>query len=74
MIFCTDHVEAIQEQTRMWYCSTATQSLDLTKLNHNLSPPRVTGMAHFMRLKNLPFSTDGIKRVAFWCKMYRNKF
>ncbi|XP_076820975.1 KRAB-A domain-containing protein 2-like [Clavelina lepadiformis] len=44
------------------------QPSQLEDIHNNLGHPGVTRMFHFIRMKNLPFSTDDIRKVCSSCK------
>jgi len=48
------------------FCS-AVLSCNLEELHRDLCHPGVTRLLHFVRSKNLPFSTDDVKRVCSSC-------
>ncbi|XP_068245363.1 uncharacterized protein [Palaemon carinicauda] len=54
--------------TRAYCCSTSSMS-SLTDIHENLCHPGVTRLLHFVRSKNLPFSTDDVKRVCASCRI-----
>ena len=54
--------------TRAFCCSTISTST-LNDLHEGLCYPEVTRLLHFVRLKNLPFSTEDVKRVCTSCKV-----
>ncbi|XP_076803121.1 uncharacterized protein LOC143447076 [Clavelina lepadiformis] len=45
------------------------QPSQLEDIHNNLGHPGVTRMLHFIRMKNLPFSTDEIRKVCSNCKI-----
>ena len=47
----------------------AYNELDLSKMHQQLGHPGVTRLVHFVRIKNLPFSVDDVKRVCSTCKI-----
>ncbi|XP_068229407.1 uncharacterized protein [Palaemon carinicauda] len=54
--------------TRAYCCSISSMS-SLTDIHENLCHPGVTRLLHFVRSKNLPFSTDDVKRVCASCRI-----
>ena len=51
------------------FCSSLTEFSSLEDIHNNLCHPGVTRLLHFVRTKNLPFSTSDIKRVVLSCKL-----
>ena len=51
------------------FCSSLTESSSLEDIHNNLCHPGVTRLLHFVRTKNLPFSTTDVKRVVSSCKI-----
>ena len=51
------------------FCSSLTESSSLEDIHNNLCHPGVTRLLHFVRTKNLPFSTSDVKRVVSSCKI-----
>lgn len=50
-------------------CATLTSTLSkLQELHNNLCHPGVTRLLHFVKTKNLPYSTDDVKKVCSSCK------
>ena len=45
------------------------QSSNLTDIHNQLCHPGVTRMLHFIRSKNLPYSTDDVKKVCSSCRI-----
>lgn len=54
--------------TRAFCCSTMPSST-LTDIHDGLCHPGVTRLLHFVRSRNLPFSTEDVKRVCSTCKI-----
>ncbi|XP_068235485.1 uncharacterized protein [Palaemon carinicauda] len=54
--------------TRAYCCSISSMS-SLTDIHENLCHPGVTRLLHFVQSKNLPFSTDDVKRVCASCRI-----
>ena len=48
--------------------SIASFYLDLAKIHQQLGHPGVSRLSHFVRSKNLPFSTEDVKKVCQACK------
>ena len=53
--------------TRAFCCSTTTSSL--IDIHNKLCHPGVTRLLHFVRSKNLPFSTEDVRRTCSSCKV-----
>ncbi|XP_076037194.1 uncharacterized protein LOC143022734 [Oratosquilla oratoria] len=51
------------------YCCSVFPMSNLTDIHENLCHPGVTRLLHFVRSKNLPFSTDDVKKVCASCKV-----
>ena len=51
------------------FCSSLTESSSFEDIHNNLCHPGVTRLLHFVRTKNLPFSTSDVKRVVSSCKI-----
>lgn len=51
------------------YCCTVSTIPSITEIHDSLCHPGVTRLLHFVRSKNLPFSTDDVKRVCASCKV-----
>ena len=51
------------------FCSSLTQSSLLEDIHNNLCHSGVTRLLHFVRTKNLPFSTSDVQRVVSSCKI-----
>ncbi|XP_068235600.1 uncharacterized protein [Palaemon carinicauda] len=51
------------------YCCSISSMSSLTDIHENLCHPGVTRLLHFVRSKNLPFSTDDVKRVCASCRI-----
>ena len=54
--------------TRAFCASTGTESR-LMKIDSDLCYPGVTRLLHFVRMKNLPFSTDDVRKVCSSCRV-----
>ena len=52
-------------------CSAMGTLNTLTELHNNLCHPGISRMSHFVRTRNLPFSTDEIKRMTSSCPICR---
>ena len=50
------------------YCGSAS-GLSLTDIHAALCHPGITRLLHFVRTKNLPFSTDDVRRVCSTCRI-----
>ena len=50
------------------FCS-AVSALTLDELHRGLCHPGVARLLHFVRSKNLPFSTEDVKRVCSSCRI-----
>ena len=50
------------------YCG-STSGLSLTDIHAALCHPGLTRLSHFVRTKNLPFSTDDVRRVCSICRI-----
>lgn len=51
------------------FCGSLSTVSNLTDIHERLCHPGVTRLLHFVRSKNLPFSTDDVKRVCASCKV-----
>lgn len=51
------------------FCCSAFASSTLTDLHKGLCHPGVTRLLHFVRTKNLPFSTEDVKRTCASCRI-----
>ena len=51
------------------FCASLTESSSLEDIHNSLCHPGVTRMLHFVRTKNLPFSTSDVKRIVSSCKI-----
>ncbi|XP_041366948.1 uncharacterized protein LOC121381669 [Gigantopelta aegis] len=51
------------------FCASATTSSNLSDIHIQLCHPGVTRLLHFVRSKNLPYSTDDVRRVCASCKI-----
>ena len=52
------------------FCASVTESnSNLSDIHKQLSHPGVTRMLHFVRSKNLPYSTNEVKKVCSSCRM-----
>ena len=49
------------------FCSSITSRSSLEELHNNLCHPGISRLLHFVRAKNLPFSTTDVKRVVNSC-------
>ena len=54
--------------TRAFSCSTLPES-NLKELHNGLCHPGVTRLLHFVRSRNLPYSTEDVKRVCAACRI-----
>ncbi|XP_076033006.1 uncharacterized protein LOC143020468 [Oratosquilla oratoria] len=55
--------------SRAFCCSTVSASSTLTELHEGLCHPGMTRLLHFVRSKNLPFSTEDVRKVCTSCKI-----
>ena len=53
--------------TRAFIASVSTSNL--TEIHNGLGHPGVTRMLHFIRSKNMPFSTEDVKKTCFTCRI-----
>jgi len=72
-IFVPNSVSAWKRQQCAGYpnrafCS-AVSALTFHQLHRGLCHPGVARLLHFVRSKNLPFSTEDVKRVCSWCRI-----
>lgn len=51
------------------HCSAMQDDTTLTDLHEDLCHPGVTRMLHFVRTKNLPYSTDDVKKTCSSCRV-----
>ena len=52
------------------FCASVTETnSNLSKMHNGLCHPGVTRMLHFVRLNNLPYSTEEVKRVCSSCRI-----
>ena len=51
------------------FCASATTSSNLADIHYQLCHPGVTRLLHFIRSKNLPYSTDDVRRVCLVSNM-----
>ena len=54
--------------TRAFIASMSTSSI--SEINNGLGHPGVTRMLHFVRSKNIPFSTEDVKKTCSTCRIY----
>ena len=50
-------------------CSIIPLAEDLSQLHNKLGHPGISRLSHFVRSKNLPFSTEDVKKVCTSCKI-----
>jgi len=50
------------------YCSTVSAACSLEELHRDLCHPGITRLLHFVRTKNLPYSTTDVRKVVSNCK------
>ena len=55
--------------TRAFCASVTETNSNLSKMHNGLCHPGVTRMLHFVRLKNLPYSTEEVKKVCSSCRI-----
>ena len=58
--------------TRVFCASITEADSNLSKIHNGLSHPGVTRMLHFVRLKNLPYSTEEVKRCVLLAEYMLN--
>ena len=51
------------------FCSSVVSDKTLIDLHHGLCHPGITRMSHFVRVRNLPYSMEDIKRVVSQCNI-----
>ena len=55
--------------TRAFFVSVTITNSNLSKIHNGLYHPGVTHILHFVRLKNLPYSTEEVKKVCSSCRI-----
>ena len=58
--------------TRAFYASVTETNSNLSKMHNGLCHPGVTRMLHFVRLKNLPYSTEEVKKFVLLAEYVLN--
>ena len=58
--------------TRTFWASVTETNSNLSKVHNGLCHPGVTRVLHFVRLKNLPYSTEQVKKVWFLAEYVLN--